>query len=307
MKTKFVKLSIMILGILCGFAGGCSNPSFPDHRNFLRRLPETQKLNTLALIGTHNSATYNTPILPAKTQVLTIVEQLNAGIRVFDMRVRRIENVFMMHHNLVYLGMPFGDIINEIRGFLESYPEELVIMFMQEEYEVDNSNMNECEMLVNKYIEQYNNRDIFVQNWSVTDTIGEHRGKILLASSHRGFRQCITTLPCREQNEWQISFGFNRKNKWDAIVDLQEAIVDPNRRSLCYINYLSAHGGTIGPQEIANEYWHDGYYLGASTAVPGINTRMHDYFFNYKNALYIVMADYPPPELIDKIITSNFL
>ncbi|CAD6208700.1 GSCOCT00014010001.2-RA-CDS [Cotesia congregata] len=306
MKTKFEALPIVILGILCGFAGACnSGQTFQNHKNFFSRLPGAQKLNTLALIGTHDSATYKSPLLIAQTQTLTITEQLHAGIRVFDMRVRRIDNVFTMHHDLIYLKLRFGNIINDVKNFLESYPHELVIMFMQEEYVAENSNMNECEILLNKYILQNGGENLFVQNWSVEDTIEKHRGKILLASSHRGFRQCTTNLPCREQNKWELSSSFQRPEKWKAIKDLQYAIIDSVIRNLCYINYLSAHGGVLGPYEIAN---HDSYesIINERFRVPGINQRMQKFFCNYGTVLYIVMADYPTTELIDVIVNSNF-
>ncbi|KAH0557913.1 hypothetical protein KQX54_012793 [Cotesia glomerata] len=277
MKTKFEALPIVILGILSGFARACNPPLISQgHKNFFSRLPGAQKLNTLALIGTHNSATYKSPLPIAQTQSLTITQQLHFGIRVFDIRVRRIDNVFTIHHDLMYMELAFGNIINDVISFLESYPQELVIMFMQEEYVAENSNMNECEILLNKYILQHNNQKYFVQNWSVEDTIEKHRGKILLASSHRGFWQCTTKLPCREQNEWKLSSSFT-----------------------LYHNVI------MSPYEIAN-YPHQSSVNRKRFIQPSINQGMSEFFCNYGNVLYIVMADYPTTELIDTIVNSNF-
>ncbi|XP_044593525.1 1-phosphatidylinositol phosphodiesterase-like [Cotesia glomerata] len=306
MKTKFEALPIVILGILSGFARACNPPLISQgHKNFFSRLPGAQKLNTLALIGTHNSATYKSPLPIAQTQSLTITQQLHFGIRVFDIRVRRIDNVFTIHHDLMYMELAFGNIINDVISFLESYPQELVIMFMQEEYVAENSNMNECEILLNKYILQHNNQKYFVQNWSVEDTIEKHRGKILLASSHRGFWQCTTKLPCREQNEWKLSSSFTLYHKWRAIIYLQHAINISNPKSLCYINYLSAHSVIMSPYEIAN-YPHQSSVNRKRFIQPSINQGMSEFFCNYGNVLYIVMADYPTTELIDTIVNSNF-
>ncbi|XP_057329881.1 1-phosphatidylinositol phosphodiesterase-like [Microplitis mediator] len=94
------------------------SPTYRDHSDFLTDITGTRKINRLAMIGTHNSATYKTFLLAAQTQQLDITEQLKAGVRVFDLRVRSIENVFAMHHDLVYSGMMFGDIVNQVIEYL---------------------------------------------------------------------------------------------------------------------------------------------------------------------------------------------
>ncbi|CAG5092883.1 Similar to plc: 1-phosphatidylinositol phosphodiesterase (Staphylococcus aureus (strain NCTC 8325 / PS 47)) [Cotesia congregata] len=304
MKTIFETLiPITILISLCSLAMACPS-SLPDHRSFLAKLPDSQKLNTLGLIGTHDSATYNIYILAAQTQLKTITEQLNGGIRVLDMRVRRTNNVFAMHHDLIYLGMMFGDVVKQVRDFLRSYPNELVIMFMQEECNAEGNTMNACEILENEYIKE--NGDLFVQHWSVEDTIGQDRGKILLARAHRGFWGCTTSLLCQEQNQWEITSSFTHTDKWNAIAAFQDKIFEENSQSLCYINYLSAHGGIIGPNTIANEFSKDTREFQGTEGNPGMNNQMTKYFRNPKNTLYIVMADNPLPQLMDKIVLSNF-
>ncbi|XP_044590727.1 1-phosphatidylinositol phosphodiesterase-like [Cotesia glomerata] len=304
MKTIFkTLLPITILVSLCSLTMACPS-SLPDHRSFLTKLPDSQKLNTLGLIGTHDSATYDIYILAAQTQLKTITEQLNGGIRALDMRVRRTSNVFAMHHDLIYLGMMFGDIVKQVRDFLKSNPNELVIMFMQEEYTAEGSTMDECEILENQYIKE--NGDLFVQHWSVEDTIGQHRGKILLARAHRGFWGCTTSLNCEEQNQWKITFSFTRTDKWNAIAAFQDKIFEENSQRSCYINYMSAHGGIIGPNSIANKFWKDTRESQGIEGNPGMNYRMTKYFRNPKNTLYIVMADNPLPQLVDKIVLSNF-
>ncbi|XP_057322508.1 1-phosphatidylinositol phosphodiesterase-like [Microplitis mediator] len=172
------------------------------------------------MIGTHNSVTYKTFILAAQTQQLNITEQLKAGVRVFDLRVRSIENVFAMHHNLVYLGMMFGDIVNQVIEYLREYPFKFVIMFMQKEYVSEASTMTECEILENKYIKPLGY--LFVQFWSVYDIIEKHRGNILLACGYNGFGKYVATLACEQQNQWKISPSFTRSDKWSAIISFQD-------------------------------------------------------------------------------------
>ncbi|XP_014298661.1 1-phosphatidylinositol phosphodiesterase-like [Microplitis demolitor] len=172
---------------------------YRDHSYFLTDLTGTQKIKTVALIGTHKSATYKTFILAAQSQQLNITEQLKAGVRVFDLRVRSIENVFAMHRNLVYLRMMCGDIVNQVIEFFKEYPFEFVIMFMQKEYVSEAYTITECEILENKYIKPLGN--LFVQFWSVTDTTEKYRGKILWACGNRGYGKCVATLACEQQNQ----------------------------------------------------------------------------------------------------------
>ncbi|KAH0537412.1 hypothetical protein KQX54_000325, partial [Cotesia glomerata] len=284
--------------LLCSPTIACP-PALPDHRYFLTKLPESQQINTLALIGSHDSATYNTLIFAAQIQQRSITEQLNAGIRVLDIRVRRIENVSAIHHDSIYLGMMFGDIVNEVWKFLRRHPYEFVIMFLQDEFYSESSTMSECEILENRYIKIYGN--LFVQFWPVEDTIKEHHGKILLARGNNGFGLCTVSLHCDQQNLCKRTSTFTRTAKWNAIAAFQDKIFNANSSESCYINYLPAHGGIIGPNTIDNKFWSDiPEFLGTGLR-PGMNYRMIKYFRNPKNTLYIIMADNPLPQLLDKM------
>ncbi|XP_057332078.1 1-phosphatidylinositol phosphodiesterase-like [Microplitis mediator] len=226
-----------------------------------------------------------------------------------------------MHHGFVYLGMMFGDIVNQVIEFLREHPLEFVIMFMQNEYVSEATTMTECEILKNKYIKPLGN--LFVQFRSVTDTIGKHRGKIWLARGNNGFEKCVASLACEQQNQWKISPTFTRVDKWKTITSFQDKMFnrDDKRKAIvsfqdktfityftksCYINYLSAHGGKIGPNTISNKYLKEPAYFLQEEDPPGMNYKMTKYFRNPKNTLYIVMADHPLPQLLDKIVISNY-
>jgi hypothetical protein len=84
----------------------------------------------LAMPGSHDSATYGEyPFSSvAKTQSLTIKEQLIRGIRYFDLRVRVHNGVFYAHHGPVGTENHFTDILTDIRDFLREEPGELVVL-----------------------------------------------------------------------------------------------------------------------------------------------------------------------------------
>ncbi|XP_044580178.1 uncharacterized protein LOC123262139 [Cotesia glomerata] len=236
---------------------------------------------------------------------MTITKQLEAGIRVFDMRVRLIENIFAMHHERIYSKIMFGDIINEIDAFVTSNPKEFVIMFMQEEWYRENTDMDECQIL-ERYIEQYT--DLFVKYWSFTNAIGQHRGKILLSRAHRGFFTCTNwILFCGEQNNWEVSLYCTKDNKWKDIKNLQDEIFESEEHLPCYINYLSGNGIFYLPSQVCcKSRVPMDLNFGMFIEELGMNDKMVDYFRNPKNTMYIVMADFPSIQLIQKIVNSNF-
>ncbi|CAG5092630.1 Similar to 1-phosphatidylinositol phosphodiesterase (Bacillus cereus) [Cotesia congregata] len=290
----------MIVAILCSETIGCGYPiqepirptppvTQTNSSTHLSNLPDSRRLNTVALLGTHDSATYSVKGRLTQTQVMTITEQLEFGVRVFDMRVRRKNNEFAMYHDFVFLNQMFEDILIEIKIFLKAHPRELVILLMQEEYEAENSTLNVCRIL-EKYVQK---KKRFVRHWSLSDTIEEHRGKILFDQNQHSFSRCIVYLPCAIQNFWQMTYLDAYTDKWKMILkNFQDIMFDPYRDTQCYINFLSGHGGFLeSPFDIAKF----------------MNPRMTDYFRNPRNTLYIIMADFPTTELATKIIGSNQL
>lgn len=220
---------------------------FQNRQRFLSELPDSLAINKLALIGTHDSAsTKNFPF--TQTQVLSIKRQLESGIRVLDLRVRITDNKFALHHGPVFLNIMFGDAIIQVNNFLYDNPDEFVIVFLQEEYERYNSNLNPCQILEN-YIADFGL--LVVMDWSLYDIIGNHRGKILLTTAGTGFKSCLTPLsPCEVQNTWKID---NLLQKRQLIREHQDKMFRRNIYSPCYINYLSGNNpwNLISPVQVA--------------------------------------------------------
>ena len=68
------------------------------------------------------------------TQALSIIEQLEAGIRFLDIRCRHIDNKFAIHHGKIFLGFFFGDVLNWVQTFLANYQTETVFMRIKPEH-----------------------------------------------------------------------------------------------------------------------------------------------------------------------------
>lgn len=94
-------------------------------------------LSQLSIPGTHDSAATRKYAPSCRDvnfcvcQSMTLVEQLDAGIRFFDIRLRHIEDNFAIHHGSVFLNRFFHQVMTDFRSFLGNNKEEVIIMSYQ--------------------------------------------------------------------------------------------------------------------------------------------------------------------------------
>lgn len=107
------------------------------------------KLNHMTIPGTHDSATYSISdkkVLSsaAKTQRLSLYEQLNHGVRFLDIRYGgdgsgRIKGVKVMHGP--FAGNTLIENVNQVKRFLDENPNEFIIARFKEERSKKISNL----------------------------------------------------------------------------------------------------------------------------------------------------------------------
>ncbi|HIF5960374.1 TPA: phosphatidylinositol-specific phospholipase C domain-containing protein [Vibrio parahaemolyticus] len=149
----------------------------PPNKSWMRNIDSGVRIRNISIPGTHGSGAKYGGDIP-RNQTLSIVQQLNAGIRFLDIRLRHIENVFAIHHGSVYQNKMFGDIIAEIRTFLQNNPTEFVFIRVKEEHKAEN-NTRSFEDTFNNYVN--NNSDIIwvPESRSENPMIHNVRGKIV--------------------------------------------------------------------------------------------------------------------------------
>src|SRR5512143_1380456 len=77
---------------------GCSQPASGEP-DWMADLADTRMIAELSIPGTHDSgARFDLTQGLAKTQDLTIAEQLTAGVRYFDVRCRHVGDQFLIYH-----------------------------------------------------------------------------------------------------------------------------------------------------------------------------------------------------------------
>lgn len=109
--------------------------------NWMSSIPNSRKIIHVNIPGTHDSGTFNTVVPYAQTQSWSISEQLNNGIRFFDIRLSKVVEIgeeklpvyILMHGPAPVGGELYNDVLAPIRDFLLSNPSEMVFMSIKEE------------------------------------------------------------------------------------------------------------------------------------------------------------------------------
>jgi 1-phosphatidylinositol phosphodiesterase len=109
-----------------------------SHPDWMKWISDQSSLGSVSMPGTHNGLSAHGGV-GVETQENygdrgTMLEsQLNAGIRVVDIRVARIDNSFTIHHGAIYQHANFTDVLRVLGSFLVRHPTETVLMNLQSE------------------------------------------------------------------------------------------------------------------------------------------------------------------------------
>lgn len=159
--------------VLIGLLEACSSSSSPAE--WMAAQEDTRTLASLSIPGTHDAGARFEPIAGlAKTQELTIAEQLEAGVRFFDVRCRHYEDGFLIYHGAVDQNQTYAEVLATMTGFLDGHPDEVVIVSVQEEATPD-KNTRSFEATFDSYLDP--------TRWALGATIptlGDVRGKLVL-------------------------------------------------------------------------------------------------------------------------------
>lgn len=122
-----------------GNEGG--QPTDPDKpqvaaTNWMTLLDDNTKVTLLTIPGTHDAAT-STCSAMGKCQTLTIPQQLECGVRAFDLRPTMDNNTTLgnIYHSILDTGVSMGDAMEYFDSFLKTHPGEGIIVIMRYESE----------------------------------------------------------------------------------------------------------------------------------------------------------------------------
>lgn len=256
--------------------------------------PETRLID-LAIVGTHDAAAYNaSPRL--RCQDLTLEEQLEVGVRAFDLRlVDRYDGSgrLDLYHGKESLRVEFTeDVLPRFTQFLTAHPDEFVILSLRKEDDEHHSQeeMEAYSLSLRRALERPEVAQLLYRGELTPATkVSELRGKLLILLRTRigddvclpyfdGFQDdstftarlvnpCGGTLDLLVEDKYMVcdTIGMHdKKSALSEVLNLAEEMPDH-----WLIAYLSGTGD-LTPEAVAKEINPFAYHLlRERTSLPG--------------------------------------
>ncbi|KAK4634481.1 1-phosphatidylinositol phosphodiesterase [Fulvia fulva] len=258
---------------------------------------------------------------------MTMEQQLDAGIRYFDLRCGIVDDIAEMVHGAALLGLKLPEVMNTIYKWLDAHPTEAIIVQIKEDRESERSTVHFAQAIfacVSTRSERW-------RTANTTPTLGELRGKIQLFRRYRGPNlwaygidvtqwQDNPSVPftITTQNMVQLTiqdhYSFSDPQSLPALVAIKGGDVsglleraskdlDPGH---WYINFTSAYEFNFYYQLTPRAIATGGHYQ--FRWIDGINVRLHNWLRTRVGRQHygIVAMDFPDTDLVSELIRSNF-
>ena len=178
--------------------------------DWLGMVKDATKVCKLSIPGTHDTMTgmgFYQPVMnyifniTAISQVATFKEQMECGIRFFDLRPvvsidtlqkdPKEKQILRLAHGISEINVTFEEAIDQMQSYLNAHPTEFFIVKLQADNGIENQ--SKWTVLLNKVLSKSKYSGLFVSNWTPGITVGDMRGKILWLS-HFDLRPMSGTL-----------------------------------------------------------------------------------------------------------------
>ena len=163
--------------------------------DWLSMVRDETKVCKLTIPGTHDTMTgmgFYQPVLKyifnmtAISQVSTLEEQMNSGLRFFDIRpvvstdTIAKKKILRLTHGISELDLTFEWTIDQLQSFLKAHPSEFFIVKLQ--FDNGFEDQKELYSLLSDVLHMPKYQGLFVDDWRPDITVSDMRGKILLLS-----------------------------------------------------------------------------------------------------------------------------
>ena len=115
----------------------------------------------------------------ARCQTMSLLNQLEAGVRFLDVRCRHFHRSFLIHHDKVYQGTNFDQVLDVTLEFLSNHPTEVILMRLKKEYFDEGNGDESFTERLDIYLASRDQTKIW-RNSSFPETIGDARGKLVI-------------------------------------------------------------------------------------------------------------------------------
>ena len=274
------------------------------HSDWMKNLDGDQLITDLVLPGSHDSAA-NISDLPffTKTQYTSIQEQLEIGVRTFDMRLTiEKERIKFTHSSFnckenAFKTLYLEKVCNLMYDFLNENPSETILFIAKHEH--GKETISELEDIFYNTIKDNANK--WYLNGSIP-TLSEARGKIVLLTRYQtnyginvswieqsGKDDTSKTYDVISHGDYDVCiqdrYQYKIDDKWSAFTSKLPELNKPT----IVLNYLSTtEGGLTSPTNIAKK----------------LNNKFMSYDVpsDFKGS---IMLDFINSDLVGKIINKN--
>ena len=292
--------------------------AWADGRNWMASLPDNVYITQLSIPGAHDAATSGVSSISAyfaKTQNLTLSDQWDAGVRVFDLRPTDESADGPIYHGAgtfrASTGVTLRSALNTLKTKLTVNNKEFAIVIIRNENNTGQDN-GKWKNVIKPILDSYN--DVLTE-WHRDLTLGDVRGKIIVFA-----RDEVAETKAAKVGGWPDNTNYGtillnddgafhlilqgyydnvntdtKKNYIGTMLDESMTIHCPNR---LYINHASGVK-SLSPSTVAkatNKYICD--YLDAHPNVGPTGIIMMDYAGDDGSSYY-------GASLVNKIIANN--
>ncbi|XP_063072687.1 1-phosphatidylinositol phosphodiesterase-like [Engraulis encrasicolus] len=294
MGDKF--LLVVLLASLCLVY--CQPQSFNDNsqlnlpasykNDWMKSISNNKKISHITIPGTHDAMARRGGISGgiAICQVWSVEDQLRAGIRYLDLRVK--DNLQIVH-GIIDQGITFTQVLNAALNFLNQHKSEAVLLRVKPE----GNNKKNVQVEVQKVIKNLANV------WAKSDvpSMGEARGKVILLQKNE-FKLGLKSSGTDKNGDYKVCEYEKKMKKIKAHLNEVNTMCKNNENSdTVIVSYSSGTGAPYGllcntPKEVAKR----------------INPWLNTHLGTLDGPCFGVIAmDFPGIDLIQSIVKLNDL
>ena len=285
-----------------------------DRDHWMAALPDTMKVCKVSIPGTHDSGTAGVrfPMRHyARTQIMDLSSQWDAGIRFFDLRPRLEDGTLRIYHGPADCHIGFREALLIIKKKLEEHPTEFCVVMTnsagggQEAVDMTMDDINTLfptGMLASFHadmtVADMRGRVLFIHRDHPTGG-RDYPGTVVYgwsgnaSSHHAGMVSCVGKSAVLWAQDYFTDGGKGNyvDSKWDKVTALVREFASAPEGVWC-INHTSGYTGS-------------GISTNINRNARVTNARLLEYLGNHKKPIGIVPMDFPGQELIDTIIFLN--
>jgi 1-phosphatidylinositol phosphodiesterase len=157
-------------------SGQLRNASVIGPKNWMSFLDDETPLSAVTIPGTHDSAAYTMSYPFVATQKMSVIQQLDSGIRHFDFRCGLRNDIVEMVHGVTYLGLTLEDVLSHVYAWLAVQQTEALIIQIKKDRKQRNSKVD----FANAIHQVLSRRSELWRTANTTPLIGDLRGRIQL-------------------------------------------------------------------------------------------------------------------------------